>query len=265
MLLGKDERRYLAMLTLGQCICRSDRFPWPILLAIENYPLRKGAVTDEDLKTRMAGYLENLSPENPPLAQPRDIHGIQSRETLSPLGRIVLENIELKPFIGFVKRFRDLGLTVSNGYKVIEELKSMGLIVPLTIDGQRLYELSLKGRDALGKKVFHKGRGGLEHRYYIEKIKDHYLKEGGFTFLEKDDIDIVIENVDRTLAIQMETGKSDIQANLMKLGRYRADSKYSLATNREAEVLIRDILKQNFLPDRERIPVSYTHLTLPTN
>ncbi len=257
MLLGKDERRYLAMLTLGQCICRSDRFPWPILLAIDNYPLQKGAVTDEDLKTRMAGYLEHLTPENPSMSPQRDIHGIQSQETLSPLGRIVLENIELKPFIGFVRRFRDLGLTIPDGYKVIEELTAMGLIVPLTIDGQRLYELSRKGRDALGKKVFHKGRGGLEHRYYIEKIKDHYLKEGGFTFLEKDDIDIVIEKVDRTLAIQMETGKSDIQANLLKLGRYRADFKYSLATNRETEVLIRDILKQNFLPDRERIQVAF--------
>lgn len=257
MLLGKDERRYLAMLTLGQCICRSDRFPWPILLTIENYPIQKGTVTDEDLKTLMAGYLKDLKPETLPIAKQGSIYSIQNHETLSPLGRIILENIELKPFIGFVKRFKDLGLKIPDGYKAIEELTAMRLIVPLTIDGNRLYELTAKGREALGRKVIHKGRGGLEHRYYIEKIKTHYLAIEGFTFLEKDNIDIVIEKGDQILAIQMETGKSDIQANLMKLCRYKADVKYSLATNRDAEVLVRDILKNNFLPDRERIQVAF--------
>jgi hypothetical protein len=55
----------------------------------------------------------------------------------------------------------------------------------------------------------------------------------------------------------METGKSDIHANLLKLGRYKADHKYCLATNRETEILIREILKENFLPDREKIQVAF--------
>lgn len=257
MLLGKDERRYLAMLTLGQCICRSDRFPQPVLLQIENFPIQKGAVTDEDLKTLMAGYLRDLRPENPVSAKSGHICGIQNPETLSPLGRIVLEDIELKPFVGFVKRFKDLGLRTPDGYKVIEELTAMGLVVPVTVDGQRLYETTHKGRETLGRKTFHKGRGGLEHRYYIDKIREHYASRTGFACLEKDDIDIVIAQGDQSLAIQMETGKSDIQANLLKLGRYRADHKYALATNRETEVLIREILKNNVLPDRERIHVAF--------
>jgi hypothetical protein len=257
MLLGKDERRYMSMLTLGQCICRSDRFPYPILLNIENYPIQKGTVTDEDLKGLMAGYLKDIKPEYPTIAKQGSIYNIQNQETLSPLGRIILENIEMKPFIGFVKRFKDLGLKITDGYRVIEELTAMRLIVPLTIDGQRLYEVSQKGREALGRKAFHKGRGGLEHRYYIEKIKEHYLIREGFTYLEKDDIDLVIEKGDQILAIQMETGKSDIHGNLMKLCRHKADLKYSLATNRDAEVQVREILKNNFLPDRERIQVAF--------
>ena len=92
---------------------------------------------------------------------------------------------------------------------------------------------------------------------YIEKIREHYLNQEGFAFLEKDDIDIVIHKGDKSLAIQMETGKSDIQANLLKLGRYKADHKYCLATNRETEILIREILKNNFLPDREKIQVAF--------
>ena len=257
MLLGKDERRYLAMLTLGQCVCRSDRFTLPILLTIDNFPIQKGSVTDEDLKTLMAGYLTDWKPENPAFSKQGPIHSIQNQETLSPLGRIILENIEIKPFIGFVKRFKDLGLRIPDGYKAIEELTAMRLVTPLTIDSQRLYELTLKGTEKLGRKVSHRGRGGLEHRYYIEKIKDHYQARAGFTFIEKDNIDIVIYQGDRTLAIQMETGKSDVHANIMKLCRYKADLKYILATNRETEVLIREILKENFMPDRENVHTGF--------
>lgn len=257
MLLGKDERRYLAMLTLGQCVCRSDRFSLPVLLTIDNFPIQKGSVTDEDLKTLMAGYLKDLNLQSPPFSNQSPIHSIQNQETLSPLGRIILENIELKPFIGFVKRFRDLGLKIPDGYRITEELTARRLIVPLTIDSQRLYELTPKGRELLGRKASHKGRGGLEHRYFIEKIREYYFNQQGFAFLEKDDIDLVIYKGEKTIAIQMETGKSDIQANLLKLGRYKADHKYCLATNREAELLVRDILKNNFLPDREKIQVAF--------
>ena len=257
MLLGKDERKYLSMLTLGQCICRSDRFPHPILLAIDNFPIQKGTVTDEDLKGLMAGYLKDLKPESLLTPKQGSIYSIQKNETLSPLGRIVLDNIEQKPFVGLVKRFKDLGLKLADGYKIIEELSATSIIIPLTIDGQRLYELTHRGRELLGRGSLHRGRGGLEHRYYIEKIKEHYLGREGFTFIEKDNIDIVIDKEDKTLAIQLETGKSDVHANIMKICRYKADLKYILATNRETEIRVRDILKNNFLPDRENVRVLF--------
>ena len=257
MLLEKAEQRFFSMLTLGQCICRSDRFPKPILLSIPNFPLKKGIITDEDIKRHMEKYLQDLRPEIAPLPETGSVYGIQSQETLSPLGRIVLENIAVKPLVGLVKRFKELGLKISHGYKVIEELTFLKLIIPLTIDGNRLYELTFPGKKALGKKVIQKGKGGLEHRYYLEKIKEHYLKNEGFTFLEKDDIDLVVETVEKTLAIQMETGKSDIQANLTKLGRYKADLKYMVTTNRDTEIRIRDFLKDLIIPDKEHIRVLF--------
>jgi hypothetical protein len=257
MLLDKSQQKFLSMLTLGQCICRSDRFPQPVLLSIRNFPLKKGLVTDEDLRRHMSGYLQNLSAEIPLEPKRGNIRTIQERETLSPLGRIMLENIAFEPILGLVKRFKKLGLKVSHGYKVIEELIALKLVRPLTIDGNRLYELTIEGKKLLGKKVAHKGRGGLEHRYYIEKIKEHYIQKEGFTFLEKDDIDLVVETVGKTLAIQVETGKSNIQANLTKLGRYRADFKYVVTTNRETEIRIKEIIKELIVPDRENIQIIF--------
>ncbi|MDY6990194.1 MAG: DUF87 domain-containing protein [Thermodesulfobacteriota bacterium] len=257
MLLERTEQRYLSMLTLGQCICRSDRFTKPVLLSIANFPLKKGLVTDEDLKSHMYAYLQNSRPQMALAGKPGNVCGIQNRETLSPLGRIMLEHIGQKPILGLVKRFKELGLKVSHGYKVIEELISLGLIRPLTIDGNRLYDLSMAGKKALSKKAALQGRGGLEHRYYVEKIKEHYLRAEGFPFFEKDNIDLVVETVENKMAIQMETGKSDIQANLMRLGRYQAALKYMVTTNRETEIRIKELLKNLIVPDKESIRVVY--------
>jgi hypothetical protein len=257
MLLDKSQQRYLSMLTLGQCICRSDRFIQPLLLAIPDFPINKGLVTDQDLIRHMEAYLKNSRAELPPRAERGGIQGIQRKETLSPLGRIMLENVALKPVLGLVKRFKGLGLQLSEGYKVIEELVALKLVKPLTIDGNRLYELTEEGRKAIGKETRSRGRGGIEHRYYVEKVKEHYLKKEGFTFLEKDDMDLVVETVGKKMALQVETGKSDMQANLMKLGTYQADYKYVLATNRETEIRIRDLFKDLLVPDKENIHIMF--------
>jgi hypothetical protein len=149
------------MLTIGQCICRSDRLVEPVFLSIPDFPVKKGLVNDEDLKRHMDGYLSDLKPENPPQPKRSNVCTIQAQETLSPLGRIMLENIALKPFLGLVRRFKELGLKVSHGYKVIEELTVHNLIMPLMIDGNRLYDLTANGKKILGQKLSHKGRGGL--------------------------------------------------------------------------------------------------------
>ncbi|KMY65609.1 hypothetical protein AAU61_21350 [Desulfocarbo indianensis] len=257
MLLETDQRRYLAMLTLGHSICRTDRIVQPLLLRIPPFPLKKGAVTDEDLKTHMSKYSDLARPENPGIPRKSPIRDIQKDETPTPLGRILLENIALEPVLGLVQRFRKLGLKTAEGYKVLRELEDKGLITPSTVDGKRLYGLTTAGRNVLGLRLSQTGRGGVEHRYWVEAVKAHYLKQEGFTFLEKDDLDLVVESYQNRLAIQMETGKSDLQGNIMKLGRYRADIKFILATNRSTETRLKNLLRNLLVPDREAIQVAF--------
>jgi hypothetical protein len=230
------------MLTIGRCICRSDRLTQPILLSTPNFPLKKGQVSDEDLINHMRGYLHNSRPPKAPLPVSSTIRDIQTHETLSPLGKIVLENIASKPFVGLVKRFKELGLKVADGYKPIDELVTLKLIIPVTIDGNRLYEITPAGKKKLGEKFNQQGRGGLEHRYYVDKIKAHYLDQEGFTYLEKDDLDLVVETVSTTIAIQVETGKSNMKGNLVKLNQFKADQKIVVATNKETELKIKNMI-----------------------
>ncbi|WP_419656019.1 putative protein DUF87 [Desulfosarcina variabilis str. Montpellier] len=257
MLLDPNQKKYLSMLTIGQAICRSDRLATPILLSIPHIPLRKGLVTDEDVKSHMRGYLQDLQAKPTPLVQPSTIRTIPKRESLSPLGRIMLENIAQKPIIGVVKRFRELGLKPTQGYQVIDELITHQLVKPCMIDRQKLYDLTSIGKKILGKKFALNGRGGLEHRYFVEKIKHHYLNQEGFTFVEKDNIDLVVESYHRSLAIQVETGKSDIHSNLIKLAQYKADQKYMLATNKAAEIKIREMFDTLIIPDKSKIQINY--------
>ena len=100
-------------------------------------------------------------------------------------------------------------------------------------------------------------QSGLEHRYYVEKIKHHYLKQEGFTFIEKDNIDLVVESYNQSLAVQVETGKSDIQANMIKLAQYKADQKYMLATNKAAEIKIRKMYDTLTIPDKSKILIGF--------
>ena len=67
----------------------------------------------------------------------------------------------------------------------------------------------------------------------------------------------MVEKAEKRMAIQMETGKSDIQANLTKLGRYKADLKYVVTTNPETEIRIKEILKDLLIPDKENIHVFF--------
>ena len=205
----------------------------------------------------MRGYLQDLEAKPFPIVQPGTIRTIPKHESLSPLGRIMLENIAQKPIIGVVKRFKELGLGLTHGYQVIDELITHQLIRPCMVDRQKLYDLTSDGKNMLGKRFQLKGRGGIEHRYYVEKIKSYYLDREGFTFIEKDDIDLVVESYNRCLAIQVETGKSDLIANLNKLSRFKADQKYMLATNKAAEIKIKDMFDSLILPDKSKIQIGY--------
>jgi len=256
MLLDRDEQRYLSMLTLGQSICRSDRLTSPVLLAVPPFPVNKGSVSDEDLRQLMQGHLPETAPENPGKPLAAGIPDIQKPEThsprLSPLGRILLENIALEPILGIVQRLKKLGLKTAEGYKVLHELETSGLISPLTIDGKRLYDLTAKGRQTAGNNANRSGRGGLEHAYWVKAIQDSYAAQGCMVQMEKDDLDLVIEHQGCRLAVQVETGKSDLEGNIWKLARYSADHKCLIATNRATAQRLKNMLRDLAAPDREK-------------
>ena len=172
-------------------------------------------MNDEDLKRHMWPYSIEPGPENPGIPRKTSISDFSDIETLTPLARILLENIALQPHLGIAQRLKKLGLSTTEGYKLTQELERKKLIKPLTIDGKRLYETTAAARRTGFVSISRAGRGGLEHHYWIQQIKALYEKQCQVK-LEKDDLDVVVDKEGQILAIQLETGKSDLEGKPME-------------------------------------------------
>ena len=102
-----------------------------------------------------------------------------------------------------------------------------------------------------------RSRGGIIHNFYIHLIKKELIKRGHFTFIEQDKLDLVVDNLKMKVAIEVETGNSDIEGNLWKLAKYKAEKKYMIATNKEALLIIQRIYDPLLIPDKEKISIHF--------
>ena len=132
------------------------------------------------------------------------------------------------------------------GNAIRQHLASAGIIEAVNIatrSGQVvLYQLTDLGRDvcsAIGIALSAKSRESLEHRYWVSKVakffeskgyevkKEHLIKGNGA-------IDLLAERGGESVAIEIETGKSDIKTNLKNIIKADFDRAIVLATSPEA-------------------------------
>jgi Holliday junction resolvase len=72
-------------------------------------------------------------------------------------------------------------------------------------------------------------------------------KSGWTVFKEKSDIDLVAQIDDKTVAIEVETGKNNpdqIQKNMGKLVQFAAADRFILATNENANIKIKNLISK---------------------
>ena len=248
------------MLKIGQAICRlMGRYNHPFQLSI---PFIRGGqfVPDSVIKEHMKEFYKDYSPKNLPLPQSQHLRTPTEQFTPSPLEKIFIEDLLLHPFDGADQRAKRLGLIPRDSGKIQNNLIEKEIVASLTIDKKKLFDLTEKGRDRLqklGHKVDSKERNqGVEHRYYVEKIRDVFARCGWFPFKEKSDIDLVIEKEDKTIAIEIETGKNkpeQTQKNVEKLLKFNASPKFIIATNDTALAKLKNLVSGLDLPQKDSI------------
>jgi hypothetical protein len=259
LLLERQQQNFIGMLKVGRAIVKSQRITFPFLCQLPDFNIKKGIVSDEEVRNIMQKHPEVSSTKKAQLPESKGFQGIPKDESPpSPLAKILLQDIAENPFEPVSRRYKKLGLSNSAGNATKDELVSKDLAVPSTIDGKTLLDLTQKSRGIIkdwGINAF-KAKGSIEHSYWLEQVRQYLNARQGFTFIEKDDIDLVAvsldENDEKVTAVQVETGKSNIKKNIKTLTDYKADDKLIIATNKETEIKLRQMV-----PDKSGIDVMF--------
>ena len=238
------EEFFFGILKIGEVIVKSGRVSFPFSVSVPKINIKKGIISDDFIKTHMMQFsvYSRINPDYS--AECEELKIVPETVTLSPPELIMLENIAQDPFIGVKDRYKKLGLSPREGTAIIEELVKKRVIIAVTVDRTKLFDITLQANELLlnhGIKIKQGVRGGVLHNYWVEKIGKKFAGNSKVNF-EKDNIDLVIESDDKKIAVEVETGKSDLKKNLESLEKYHAEKKFMIATNPETLARIRTLI-----------------------
>lgn len=246
LLLDNGQIDFLGQLEVGTAIVKlQGRYFHPFLVKIPLFPIRKGIITDKDIKREIGGYsVENELIRAKMLLNEvvRDFRDIANREgengrtrhkendgqETSDKERELLIDIGKFPVSGVTTRYTRLGWSRYQGNKIQNELIKKGLLTmrPVsTMKGQiKVLVLTDKGKETIKDvkiiKVFGKN-ASWEHEYWKYRIGMHLKKKGyevtfEYKIGEGKSVDVVAEKNSKKIAIEVETGKSDFVYNVKK-------------------------------------------------
>ena len=238
--------RYFGMLETGQAIVSAKQSHADPFLIRVPFIKPSQAVCDQELISKMRRFpryheLDQLIFTNSSDSQPP-----QDNEILLPMEKLLLSNIIERPLDGVDIRTKRLGIHSSVMSKAHSALTEKGIIKAVTVDLKKLFEVTEYGKNVAeehGIAVPQKQtRGGLEHDYWIAGTVRFLKKHEFLPVCEVDNIDLVDSR--NGIAIEIETGKSYIKGNLVKLEKSQVSSKFMLATNKQAEIKIKKFQDQ---------------------
>jgi hypothetical protein len=250
MFMDYGQTKYIGLLETGQAICRlMGRYNHPFLIDI---PFSKSEqnIPDEVIREHMADFYKDYTPEKPQLEKIEPLQVPPKTFTPSPLERIFLEDLLNNPFVGVDKRAKRLGLVPRDSTIIQNRLTENKIIRPAVIDRKKLFELTEQGEKIIaevGLKIKKDKNQSITHRYFIEKVKKLLVKGGWTVFKEKFDLDLVAQMDDKTVAIEVETGKNNtdqIEKNIGKLVQFEAADRFILTTNESATIKIQNLISQ---------------------
>jgi len=255
MLLTRDQNNYPGMLEVGKAIVKiQSRYPNPFLVS---FPLAKTQrkISVEAIKKRMDSFYKKYNRKKLEEIKRKEI-SVSSHYDLSPQERDFLIDVFNHPHSSMSERYKRLSFNNRLGNKIKDCLVKKGLFTPVEVAIKKgrikLLELTEKGTkilDVMGyEKKPQKGEGGIEHEYWKKKIGDHYRKKGYKVFEEYEirkgkKVDLFAKKEDEKIAIEVETGKSDIEANIKKVAGLDCQMIF-YAVNREVEKKIKEIVER---------------------
>lgn len=238
--LDRHRAKYLNMLKVGHAVAMLRQVSAePILLHAEHIKIDEN-ITDNDLKL----IYENsqFSSDNThEIIERSSLHSSQADDNipLTALEKVLLTSVAERPIDTMEARTKRLGIHPTETVKLVNSLTQKGYIRTVFVNRRKLIELTDHGKDEVG--ISRKTRGGIEHYYWIQ-MTAQFLKNLGFKpKLEHRGIDIV--DPEAQIAIEIETGKSNLKRNALKLIKSNFSRRIMLTTNSTAKQKLDRLIK----------------------
>lgn len=283
LLLDNEQIDYLGQLEVGTAIVKlQGRYFRPFLMKIPLFPVRKGIITDEDIKREIGGYsVENevirarklldevvrviRSLVKGEREEDRETPGKEIEGELTGNEREFLIDIAKLPVSGVTTRYARLGLSRHQGNSLQKSLILKGFVTFRQVSSLKgrlkVMVLTEKGKDAIKdvkiEKVFNKN-ASWEHEYWKYKIGIHYRTRGydvtfEYKIGEGKSVDVVAEKDRKRIAVEVETGKSDYVCNVKKNLDYGFEEIIVVALDGKIKEDIMQKLKEAGLNGEERV------------
>jgi len=222
-LMDEKEKGHLSMLPVGHGVVKlQDRWKQPFVIQIPSVSCDKGRVTDEVVRAylRPDGTLSGLRGPEVRTAWGEERSRI-GEEAVSEEELTFLHDVLTHQDGGVDTRYKRLGISADKGNRLKNALIRVGLIeeqrVSIGRTRRTLLRITPRARDKLGV-ARAADRGSLAHEYW-KRWYAAQLAERGFTVIveaprNSGRVDVLARRGHATVAVEIETGKSDVVTNV---------------------------------------------------
>lgn len=210
---------WLPKLAMGTGIARLPvRFYSPFLFTFGVQPIKNITIPDAVVREQWSRHIAPAAEEP---ARPREV-SVSERDTQ------LLRDVAEHPISTITKRYERLGWNYKTGNIVKDGVIEKGLATfdPVVTPTGQVKILSLTDRacdilEQTGVRVARSRHGGAEHEYWKFVVAER-LREQGFSVTDEypvgsgKTVDVYAVRGDQRLIVEVETGRSDIVANVTK-------------------------------------------------
>lgn len=219
-----DDRRYFGVLPVGSAIVKlQDRWRRPFVVRFPRVDVAKGSVTDAMLGRFMAGKRAGSAGTGPPWAELGRVRRVPRHDRLLQTDDLrIIDDVLAHPVDGVKARYRRLGLSGHRGHSIKQRLVREGwlesAVVPVGRSRKVVLRVGGEARQRLGLPVSDAPREGIAHAYWKHVIASRLEESGYEVSIEAPRVggaaDIIASSGNTSIAVEVETGRSDVVANV---------------------------------------------------
>jgi hypothetical protein len=279
LLLDTVDKKILGRLDVGEAVAKiQGRWHKPFRINIPLVSIKKGAVTDKILSELMRPYFSYSNDETVTTFREKDIPGNEDERKINAgitsEEEKLLNDINQNKLSGVVERYKRLDWSRRKGNELKNSLLKKQHIgteeIPTKSGRVIILKLTKEGKNQIDKpKTSTKKEtreGGITHEYWKNKYAELFIDKGFDITFEKPigegkSVDVVATKNGKQIAIEIETGRSDILSNINKCIEANFDKIILVATTEKVESKVKSLLEDNALNQNPNIILSCARRT----